>query len=312
MRKLLIFLLALALVAGMAVALPRWGPPNGFYNKVIQVNDLMADNDVTVGGNLGVNGTIVDDGAIDQYISTVGISNTGVIANSGSLKNGGTALLNVVQDNGTIRVGGNAAFMGTSKTTGASTLDSLSLNKTLAVTGYSATTGLSNTGNLNNVGNFKNSGTAAFGGDVTLNSSVALALTTVDKLTENGVIIPQFITKETEFGANSSDKEFYAPPQNCKIDSITESHATAGDGGTVTAVVKKCTAGQSIGSCQAVMDGTFSLANSSVNTRYPASLYYRGGNFLLLNSTDILAVDFTGSLHASTGGLIEVKLERQL
>lgn len=62
MRKILIFLLVASLILGAASAVPRWGPPNGFYTKYLDADTITADV-ITSGVN------ITEDGAIGTDIT---------------------------------------------------------------------------------------------------------------------------------------------------------------------------------------------------------------------------------------------------
>ena len=113
MRALVLALLLFLIIgmAGATIPTPSYanfGPYGGFSNpSVIEGKYLKSDSDAAVGGdltvtgNLGVSGTEVNGGAISQYITTIGISNTGVIANSGTFKNGGAATVNTLAVNST-------------------------------------------------------------------------------------------------------------------------------------------------------------------------------------------------------------------
>lgn len=108
MRKILIFLLLAALI-GSAGALPRWGPPNGFYTKQLEADTITADV-ISAGVNITSSGDLeADIGLGGGYDFTFGAGDgkMDLSAGTGIFK---TTTGAVTVGPGDVTVSGNASF----------------------------------------------------------------------------------------------------------------------------------------------------------------------------------------------------------
>lgn len=156
-------------------------------------------------------------------------------------------------------------------------------------------------------------GTFAPTDNVTIASGKTLAVTTADKLTVGGVIVPQAITTSYTMLANGSlaDQSFFIANRAYQVTAIREVHSTAGsDGGAVNLQITKDTSTNAPGA------GTDLLTNNSnagFNLKGTANTVQTGtltGTVasLQLAAGDRLSVDFAGTLTAVDGVTVTVSL----
>lgn len=174
MRKILIFLIVATMIMGMAGAVPRWGPPNGFYTKYLDADTITADVitsgvSITEDGSIGTDVTFAADkflkaatgtGYVDLSAAT-GIFKgpTGVFTFGGDVSIPSSQAFNM--GDGAAQFGGalNAANVkanttlysaGTLNSAGTATLNAVTVNGTATLNGAvyvkcNATTSISTT-----------------------------------------------------------------------------------------------------------------------------------------------------------------------
>ncbi len=118
------------------------------------------------------------------------------------------------------------------------------------------------------------------------------------------VLVPAVYMMETN--AAIVDQVFYIANQAMRVVSITEKHRVLGSS-TPTAVVKKCTSGQTIAQGTSVMSGSFDL-HATAETLQTATLASDQGT-ITLAAGDRLAFDITGTTTALAGVLVTVMLQ---
>ena len=168
------------------------------------------------------------------------------------------------------------------------------------------------TGTLEVDGSVQFDGTIAANNDVTIAAAKTLAVTTADKLTVGGIIVPQYlvVTYNIPAGAAAADYDglFFTANRAYEIVSVTERHAVAGsDTGAVTLMVKKVPSGT------ATASGTDTLASgldlkSAVDTNQAGTLHATQANYQLA-SGDSLGLVPTGTPTAVDGVTVTVVLK---
>lgn len=169
---------------------------------------------------------------------------------------------------------------------------------------------------LNDVGTslykITSAGTVTQSGGLTIPASQTLAVTTANKLTVGGVIVPQhfYITFNVPAGAAAADYDGVIPvPDAAEIVSVTERHQTAGsDGGAVTVMVKKVPSGTAKASGTDTLSAGISLKGTA-DTNAAGSLHATAANYQFA-AGDGVALVTTGTLTAVDGVSVTVKFKR--
>lgn len=115
------------------------------------------------------------------------------------------------------------------------------------------------------------------------------------------LLVPAIYTLEPT--AAILDQNFYIANQSMAVVSISEIHRVAG-GSTPTAVIKKCTSGQTIAQGTSLMTNTFDMAGTA-QTQQNATLSTNPATTTLA-AGDRLALDLTGTLTSLAGVCVTV------
>lgn len=119
------------------------------------------------------------------------------------------------------------------------------------------------------------------------------------------VLVPAIYTLEPT--AAILDQNFYVANQAMKVVSISEIHRVAGnDAGAVTAVIRKCSPGQSVSQGTAIMTNTFNMKGTA-QTQQNGTL--AGVPSITLAAGDRLVIDYTGTLTTLAGVFAQVMLQ---
>jgi hypothetical protein len=220
-------------------------------NDLTVAGVIYAEDDVSVAGNIAVNGTVIDNGAIDGDVNMAADKDLTLLDGTGYIQApdlylSGLGLL------GNAKINGTTYGVGDVSTDGLLTAEAAKINGTLFVVGNTATTG-----------------TATFGDTVTVNSTKTLAVITADKLTVGGVILPQEmvitapITKAMITGGEANTTIFTADDA-WTITSIEEVHGVAeSTAATLGVDVMKCTGTQAPASGTNLTEAAFNLKGTA-------------------------------------------------
>lgn len=145
----------------------------------------------------------------------------------------------------------------------------------------------------------------------TVASGKTLAVTTADKLTVGGVIVPQTMTVTTELLAASVDKWVFVAPFACKVVSVKEVHSVAG-GSAAAVSPRKITGVSAPGAAVAagvteITTAAFDLT-ATANTVVTGTLSATATDYTLA-AGDKIGLDFSGTLTALVGFLV-IELKR--
>lgn len=102
------------------------------------------------------------------------------------------------------------------------------------------------------------------------------------------------------------DQNFYIANQKMRVVAIYEIHRVAGSS-TPTAVIRKCSSGQTIAQGTTLMVGSFDMAGTA-QTQQTAALATNNST-LILNAGDRLAIDYSGTLTTIAGVCVTVWLQ---
>ena len=152
-------------------------------------------------------------------------------------------------------------------------------------------------------------------GNVTVASTKTLAVTTADKLTVGGIIVPQYIEVDFEAWLNADcvDRQFFLAHAACQVVAAYEIHAVAGnDAGAVNLQLVKDTGTNAPGAGTDLLTnntnagfdlkGTAQTMQTGTLTGTTASLQLAAGNRL--------SADFAGTVTTLSGLLMHVVLKR--
>jgi hypothetical protein len=150
-------------------------------------------------------------------------------------------------------------------------------------------TNLTVTGNLVVGGSSTVSGSSIVNGvigeNVTVDTGKTLAVTTADKLTVGGKIIPQTFLVQIR-----ADSVVYVLPVACKVVSVKERHTTAeSTAATLTAMVNKVPSGTAIGSGTNCLSAGINM-KATANTNQTGSLHATAGNYTFAAGDGVGAV----------------------
>jgi hypothetical protein len=152
-------------------------------------------------------------------------------------------------------------------------------------------------------------GAVVLKGNTTVYTDKSLAVTTVDKLTVGGVIVPQYWDFNVPISAASVDTNVFVPTSSWQVVAVSEVHTVAGnDASPVNLTLTKCTGTQTPAQGSAVIQAVVNLkgtANTIISST-PAT----GSGLCKVNSTERLALDFSGTLTTLAGGVMTVRMKR--
>jgi hypothetical protein len=215
-----------------------------------------------------------------HFVSTGSSNIKGALTTTTTAKIGGTGTLNALVDNTTAIIAGRSY-----------------LNATQATNIYaSGTIGAGGASNFN---------------DTTIASTKMLAVTTADKLTVGGVIVPQAITITVPLNANSVNGSVYIPISgNYALNGMSISYNVNSSGagaGTVTLV--KCTAGQNPASAGVAMLSVAPSIKGTPNTIIPGTVSTVDGR-AKVNTTEFMGMRFNTALTGLAGGCVSISVKR--
>lgn len=134
-----------------------------------------------------------------------------------------------------------------------------------------------------------------------------LAVTTADKLTVGGVIVPQEVSLVVPIAASSVDQYCFIADAAYNITGIREIHAVAGnDASPVNVTVRICDDTEAPASGLNVSTAVMSL-KSSAATLQSATL---NSSNVAVAANDMVALDFTGTLTTLAGGCVQIDMKR--
>ena len=274
MKKILTILI-LAMLIGSASAASTWYPRTEDYTTA---GDINADNAVFT-GDVNINGTLT--AGVGPIADGVYDSNLRLAANHSFYSTAGSGGIDWSNATGTFKT-----------PTGAHTLAgnvTISGSKTF-------TTG---------------TGAVSLAGNTTVASNKALAVTTADKLTVGGVIVPQKMIINVPINTSDVDRSVFIADDAWQITKIEEVHVTAQNTAfpnTGSVTVTKCTGTTAPGSGTAMHNAT-SYLNGSANTVVTPNLT---GNTpdLVLADGNRLGLNFNGTMSTFANGLITIHMKR--
>ena len=148
--------------------------------------------------------------------------------------------------------------------------------------------------------------TSTSNGGPTVASGQILAVTTADKLTVGGIIVPQEMTLNWPINAASVDENIFIANEAWEVTKIEEAHTVVGsDIGAVTVSLKVCDGTEAPSAGDAAQSAAFDLkgaANTVQTGTLSATKTLADGNRL--------GLDYTGTLTALAGGVVTVHLKR--
>ena len=149
------------------------------------------------------------------------------------------------------------------------------------------------------------------GGTIPANKS--LVVTTTDKLTVGGNIIPNTLTETiqilgTSAATTTNYRPFFIADRGYTVTGISEVHGTAGsDGGAVTLIVEKCTGTQASGAGVTLQSANIDL-KATANTVQSPALTATGAD-LVLAAGNRLGLVLTGTPTAVANVVVTVQLK---
>lgn len=148
-------------------------------------------------------------------------------------------------------------------------------------------------------------------GDTTVSSNKAMAITTADKLTVAGVIVPQETVINVPIDPSEVDQSVFIADDAWQITKIEEVHAVAQNTAfpnTGNLTIRKCT-GTEAPSAGDAMHNTTMWLNSTVNTVVTPTLSGVSTNLTLADGNRI-ALDFNGTTSTLAGGVLTIHMKR--
>lgn len=201
----------------------------------------------------------------------------------------------------------------------------LDANRSLAMSGTGALTTGTGTVDLNGAATTKNittdsgyniviggagalttgTGAVALNGNSTVAVNKTLAVTTADKLTVGGKIIPQELVIVWPMTASSVDESVFIPTGNYNVTAVEIRYSVAANSGPTNVTLTKCTVGEAPASGEAITSA-MNLAGSA-NT---VGSYSPTVNVQSITAADTLCLDYTGTMTALAGGTVTITLQR--
>lgn len=147
-------------------------------------------------------------------------------------------------------------------------------------------------------------GAISLPGDTTIASNKALAVTTADKLTVGGVIVPQEMAIPFTYTASSVDIGVFSAKGAWNITAVELVPRVAGnDANAVNVTVKVCDSGEAPASGDAALSAVLDLKGTADTTQIGTL----GAN-VAVSATQYIALDFSGTLTNAAGmGTIWIK-----
>ncbi len=140
-------------------------------------------------------------------------------------------------------------------------------------------------------------GAVTLAGDSTVSTNKALAVTTADKLTVGGVIIPQEMAVPFSYDANSVDIGIFSAKGAWNITAVELVPRVAGnDAGAVNVTIKVCDSGEAPSSGEAALSAVLNLKGTA-DTTQSGTL----GSNVACTDTQFIALDFNGTLTNAVG-----------
>ena len=140
-------------------------------------------------------------------------------------------------------------------------------------------------------------GAVTLAGDSTVSTNKALAVTTADKLTVGGVIIPQEMAVPFSYNANSVDIGIFSAKGAWNITAVELVPRVAGnDAGAVNVTIKVCDSGEAPSSGEAALSAVLNLKGTA-DTTQSGTL----GSNVACTATQFIALDFSGTLTNAVG-----------
>lgn len=145
----------------------------------------------------------------------------------------------------------------------------------------------------------------------TISTGDTLAVTSADKLTVGGVIVPQEMILTIPIGTSAVDQTAFVADDAWQITKIEEVHTVAQNTAypnTGSLSVMKCTGTQAPGS-GAVLHNTTMYLNSTVETVVTPTLNATTGALNLADGNRI-ALNFNGTMTTFAGGAVTIHMKR--
>ena len=181
----------------------------------------------------------------------------------------------------------------------------------LGTTVIQSTTGADNPLTIKNdagttIYTISNAGAVSPTGNVTIASGKTLAVTSADKLTVGGVIVPQKVVLTLPgFSASSVSQSVFIADAAYNVASIQEVHGTASSSGTL--MLEKLTGTTAPGSGTASLTGTMSLSGTA-NTVVSGTL--NADASIVLAAGDRLGLKFAGTMTSLANAVVTITLTR--
>ena len=140
---------------------------------------------------------------------------------------------------------------------------------------------------------------------LTVNSSQTLAVTSADRLTVGGKIIPQELVVVWPMSASSVDESVFIPTGNYNVTAVEIRYSVAASSGPTNVTLRKCT----VTEAPATGDAITSAMNLATTTNTVGS-YTPIVNMQSITSADTLCLDYTGTMTALAGGTVTITLQR--
>lgn len=153
-----------------------------------------------------------------------------------------------------------------------------------------------------------NANNGVFTGNLTVSgagATDALTVTTADKLTVGGKIIPQELVIVWPMTASSVDESVFIPTQDYNVTAVEIRYSVAASSGPTNVTLTKCTVGEAPASGDAIVT-PMNLAGSA-NT---VGSYSPIVNLQSITSADTLCLDYEGTMTALAGGTVTITLQR--
>ena len=277
------------------------------------------------------NGNVLIGSAGTDALTVSGATTTQTLVANGTSVLTGLTTANGAKFNGNVLVGSTGtvtlivsgattlqslAVNGTSALTGLSTLNGAKFNgnvligstgtATLAVSGSTTTQTLVVNGTSLHTGIATFTATPVFNGGATIATAQTLAVTTADKLTVGGIIVPQEMPLTVDYVAATADHAFFIADQAYKVTAIREVHSTVGGSGAVMNIEKltSTTAPGSGTNCQS----TTTDLTTTINAVQTISLSALASDYTLA-AGDRLGIN-VGGTPGSQAGTVTVYIQR--
>jgi hypothetical protein len=154
-------------------------------------------------------------------------------------------------------------------------------------------------------------GAYSVNGNGTVASTKSWAITTADKLTVGGVIVPQEMVLTIPIGASEVDQTAFIADDAWQITKIEEVHTVAQNTAypnTGNLSINKCT-GTQAPNAGAHLHNTTMWLNSTINTVATPTLNAATGALNLADGNRI-CLDFNGTMTTFAGGVVTIHLKR--